>query len=961
MAEKNEKNNSPKASNDISEMLRLLRESVDADRRNENEIVSETESSEDAEIRASLEKIFEETALDTPPRVEEEVDQFEVNENDSWFDLEEEEDEPEEEDPDNDDPWYSDEEESIEDEIAEEEPVEEEFVEEEIEEEDPDNEDPWYSDEEESVEEEIAEEEPVEEEFVEEEIEEEDPDNDDPWYSDEEESIEDEIAEEEPVEEEFVEEETEEENGELFDLEEQILDAEADDEGWYAIDTDADEEGPEIEAEAGEIPLEEESVWYSEEENVIEDEIADEEIYQDEDFEDEDDYIDELDDYTIDPEDDTPEDDYAEEDVYIYDAEIEEQNEELIYEEELDEAEYAEEEDEIGSIDETDLGLISALGIADAEDEPDDEIDTEEYAGDISYDYDGGEYVLENQRYEISAGYKIEKKKTLIRLALGGIIALILLIYESLAAFGVTMPGMLDYSEFPVSHLMISLQGLFICILLSAKQLYIGAFDLVTRRATPYSVSAAMVILNVIYTVVLAVALPDTVQTFNSIGAFSIVAAIAYEYLLLITEEHTFGIFSGKKGQKYAFVTEEGIDNDSEDKRSLFACSTEFNKNYFLRMRKRSEDYKYLTYLILSALGTFLLVFLVSLICKLGVGDSMRNGIMVLNLSLPIGIFGAFSYPIFRASIKALGNRGAFVGGGAIDEYSKTRFVTFAEEELFTSLKTAHVDLRPSGNENISEVLCKTSVLLSAIGGPMKKMVEVMQSEVLDKNVVIDEIFDDGISARADGVRMLAGSAQFLKTHGVEVDGSVTFHDNDESNEVLYVSIDGKLAARYYLKYKADTEFIKLVNELGARGISVGIRTKNPAVNSDVIARRCQGLKYKVYTIKAPAKNEDDIEMRRTTTDSGIVSLGKSLSLAYPLLACCDLKRYYKVDMFIRIISAALGALAVIVNAISGGATEAAVLWALIYHAIWFLPTVLFGMFHFNHRSRKKKFKIIHR
>ena len=709
-----------------------------------------------------------------------------------------------------------------------------------------------------------------------------------------------------------------------------------------------------------EIPSEDESVWYSEEAE-LEEEPAEEEVYQDEDFEDEDGYDEDFEDLSEEESEteDTPEDDYGEEDVYIYDAEKEEE-EEYLYEESADEEDDEDEEPDDNGIDETDIGFINALGIA-SDEEASEEEGTDEYAGDISYDYDGGEYVLENQRYEISAGYRNEKKRTLIRLVIGGAFALLLLIYETLAAFGVTMPGMLEYSEFPVSHVMISLQGLFLCILLSAKQLYIGAADLVHMRATPYSVSAAITVMNVIYSIGLAIAQPETAHSFNCIGAFSIVAAIAYEYLLLISEEHTFGVFSGKKGQKYAFVTEEALDTDADGRISLSACSTEFNKNYFSRMRKRSEDYKYLTYLILSALGASLLTFLISLICRAGIGGAMENGIMVANIALPVGVFGAFSYPIFRASTKALGSRGAFVGGGAIDEYSKTRFVTFSEEELFTSLKTAHVDLRPSGNENISDVLCKTSVLLSAIGGPMRRMVEVMQSGVSDSNVVIDEIFDDGISARADGVEMLAGSAQFLRNHGVEVEPINSFKDNDGANEVLYVSIDGKLAARYYLKYKADPEFIKLVNELGARGVSVGIRTVNPAVNSDIIARRCQGLRYKIYTIKAPAKTKDEAEMRRSTTDSGIVALGRSLCLAYPLLACCDIKRYYKVDMFIRIASAAMGALAVIINAATSGGTEAGLLMTLLYQAVWLLPTVLFGVLHFNHRSKKKRFKIVYR
>ena len=893
MADKNEKNNSSKASNDISEMLRLLRESVDADRRVESEREPVEKSASDEEIRSSLERIFEEIALDTPPKVEEEVDQFEVNETDSWFALEDE-----------------DEEEPADEETIEDEPVEEdEAIKEEPEEEDPDNDDPWYSDEEEPVDEETIEDEPVEE---------------------------DEAIEEEPIEE-----------------------AAEDESGWYAIETESEETDTADEIPE-EIPSEDESVWYSEEEVEPEDEPA-EEVYQDEDFDDDDGYDEDIEELTEENEtEDAPEDDYDEEDVYIYDAEREEREEYLYNESAYEEEAEEDEEPDDNGIDETDIGFINALGIA-SDEEAASEADADDYAGDISYDYDGGEYVLENQRYEISAGYRNEKKRTIVRLALGGAFALLLLIYETLSAFGVTMPGMLEYSEFPVSYVMISLQGLFLCILLSAKQLYIGAADLVHMRATPYSVSAAIVAMNVIYSAGLAIAQPDVAHSFNCIGAFSIVAAIAYEYMLLISEEHTFGVFSGKKGQKYAFVTEEAIETDADGRLSLSACSTEFNKNYFSRMRKRSEDYKYLTYLVLSVLGASILTFLISLICKAGIGSAMENGVMVANIALPVGVFGAFSYPIFRASTKALGNRGAFVGGGAIDEYSKTRFVTFSEEELFTSLKTAHVDLRPSGNENISDVLCKTSVLLSAIGGSMKRMVEVMHSGISDSNVVIDEIFDDGISARADGVEMLAGSAQFLRNHGVEVETVNSFKDNDGSNEVLYVSIDGKLAARYYLKYKADPEFIKLVNELGARGVSVGIRTVNPAVNSDIIARRCQGLRYKIYTIKAPVKTKDEAEMRRATTDSGIVALGRSLCLAYPLLACCDIKTYYKVDMFVRIASAAIGSLAVIINATTAGGTEGALLMTLLYQVAWFLPTVLFGVLHFNHRSKKKKFKIVYR
>ena len=960
MAEKNGNNNSSRSSNDISEMLRLLRESVENDR---GSWTREADSNDldvaavDDEIKLSLEKVFEETSLDKSELddEDEDVDFDDEDETESsWFtfgdDSEDESDtedtEPDEdvteEDPENDDPWCSDEESEKTDESAENDPIDAE-PDEDVVEEDPENDDPWYSDEES---EKVTNEKELEENFIEEIKEELDPDITEDTAEILSENISEDVSEDILIN----------KYGELRQI---------DNSGWYIVTPESEEETS-VENDEKISSIDDESIWYNADESENE-ATSDEEFYQDEEFDDDDEYDDDFakEDFEDTITEKSPENDFAEKDVYIYDA-ASNGEEDYIYEtKEKTEESSVDIDDDETAIDETDIGLLTTLGVSsdDAEAELAEKDDpTDSYAGDISYDYDGGEYVLENQRHEIIAGYKNEKRATLTRLVVCGAFALLLLVYELLSAFGVNMPGMLNKTEFPLSHIMISLQLLVICVLMSVKQLYVGITDLISRNATPHSISSAVVLANVLSSIVLSIASPEQYEIFNFIGAFSIVVAIAYEYLLLNSEEHVFGVFSTKKGQKYAFVLENDPSDVTRDGGiSLCAYSTEFNKNYFFRMRKRSSDYKYLTWVIVGVFGVSLLTFLISLIFKTGIALAMKNGVMIVNLALPIGVFAAFSYPMFRAAVKALGNRGAFVGVSAVDEYSKTRFVTFGEEELFTSLKTTHLDLKPAGNNNVSDVLCKTSVLLSAIGGPMKRMVEMMQSDFIGSTVEIDEIFDDGISATAGEVKMLAGSAQFLIQHGIAVDEATDFKDVDENNEVLYVSIDGKLAARYYLKYKADPEFIKLVNALGSRGISVGIRTRNPGINSDIIARRCPELKYKVYTIKTPAKDEGEQNFVRNTTDSGIVAAGKASGLAYPLLACCDLKKYYKVDMIMRIVSAVLGAAAVIANAIMAGSADMGIISALLYQCVWMIPSFLFGILHFKHRSKKKKFKIVYR
>ena len=1002
-------------SNDISEMLRRLRESYENDKNSVDVAEAEALPTDD-DIKASLERVFEEVSVGEISDDSDDEDMYfeDEDEDSNWFSLEEDDDglsddieeilageigdEPDEE--------------AVEDvgeDLTEESVVYIEEIEESVEDEpsleELDDDSPWYTDSEseqmvdESESEEIeeyddqqTEEEPAEEapeiceEYIKESVEDEpsleELDDDSPWYTDSEsEQMVDESESEEIEEyddqqtEESLAEESYEKNEEYIegsaDETGEVSSDQADEEEWYSVDPAPEEISSEIteaeeQAEAEEISLDDESLWYD---NNSENDLLDDEIYQDEEFEDDEDYEDFEPDPDLDEHgeiEDTPENDYSEQDVYIYDADKEGEADFLSEIAELGvqtEADEHTESEEASRIDATDISFLSTLGVS-APTEADEQAEvrsesSEDYAGDISYDYDGGEYVLEDQKLEISAGYKNEKRRTLVRLAASAAISILLFVYEMLSAGGIELPGMLSFREFPVSHILMSLQMLIVCALLSMKQLYVGLADLIGRRATPYSVSSAVVLANVIYSVIVAIVTPENYATYNFVGALAVTLAIGYEFLLLLSETHSFAVFASKKGQKYAFVVDCSCDETSAGGISLAAASTEFNKNYFFRTRKRPTDYGYLWISIFAVMGASVLVFAASLIFA-GVGDALKNGILLVNMAMPVGVLGAFSFPIYRALVRALGNRGTMVGGAAVDEYSKTRFVTFCEEELFSSLKTTHLDLKPAGNENISDVLCKTSLLLASMGGPMRTMVESMQSDFVGKDVSVREVFDDGISAVADGSDMLAGSAQFLRQHGVDVDESVDFNDVDESNEVLYVSIDGRLAARYYLKYKADVEFIKLVNALGARGISVGIKTRNPAINSDIIARRCPELKYKVYTIKSQTAI-GDADACQTVTDSGLVANGKASSLIYPLLVCCDLKKYYKVDMFIRFASTAVAAVMISVGAILGITNHINAVLVMAYQLFWFLPPILFGFFHFKHHSKRKKFRIVYR
>lgn len=620
-----------------------------------------------------------------------------------------------------------------------------------------------------------------------------------------------------------------------------------------------------------------------------------------------------------------------------------------------------EESNEDAHLDETDIILLETLGYSPSAVEDGDEFVAEQtetnvaeaapkLEGDVAYDYEGGEYLDKKQSSDILAGYKRKKKSIRTRFVITSVAALMMLIYEVLVFRGVILPWMFNQYEFALCHIMFSVQILVIIFAVSARNLCFGIEDLFCGRSTPYSVSSMLLLANIIYSVIIAIVRPESYMLFNFVPSVAVLLAVGYEYLLICHEENTFRmISSGKSADGYAFESDDcSGEVIGERVDSLRAYKTKFNKNYFLRTRKRPSGYNYLKILVPVVAAASLLSFAVSMILNGNLGESLKLAILVMNFAAPIGVLGTYSLPIFMSSEKMLGNKGAMIGHSVADEYADVRFVTFDEEDLFPSMKASHVDFKPSGGLPVSEILRKTGLLFSVIGGPISRLVELPRERDVMAEVRINGVFDDGISATVDGDEMMAGSARFLSLHGISLPSDRDERDSDRSNEVLYISIGGAVAARYYIKYRPDRDFVKVLNRLGDGGVAVGIRTRNPGVNADIIARRCPDLKYRVYTIKSSSRGEDDLSSRRANTESGLFARGKAIYLAYPLLAAKKIRRIYRADRYVRIVSTVIGGATVVLLAMFGMLHEFNSLQAALYQLAWLIPTVAVSLISFK-------------
>ena len=752
----------------------------------------------------------------------------------------------------------------------------------------------------------------------------------------------------------------EEEIDEILDADEEAADDD-DDAPWYSDDDqEADDESEDDEplgAEDVADAVDDDAPWYSDEEADEDDYEELEESEDDEDeltaeeilggFADDDDgdskwYIDDND--ADDENGELPEEEPIGEEIPE-----EEPVEEEIPEEEPVEEEIPEEERKGASaFDDADISLLESMGYDAVTDEDgNDEIvpiprETDDDDGDSTYGNDGVEYETDGQNDDIASGYKRIRNKPLIRLAVTGGVSLLLMIYEVLFFSGAELPWIFNQYDQPLAHIMVSLQLLVIAIAFAAKPLLQGVKDIFKGAATPYSLSAVTATASLIYTVIIAIVRPDDFMLFNFSGAFAIFLACLHEVLLIRHEARSFAVISDSRSKGRFALENDDCSGEvlGAPVRALRAYRTKFNKDYFARTAKRPDDIKGIGLMIAIVSGAATVVFaLTSLIW--GVADGLKAGIVMINFALPLCSLLTYSFPIMLASHKFMGNNGVILGHSVADEYSEVGFLTFDEADLFPSIKTSRVEFKPTGDMPISEIMRMTGLMFSKIGGPISRLVRLDEEKYLSGEAEIKGIFDDGISATVDGCEMLAGSARFLELYGVSVGLSADEKDDERSLGVLYVAIDGRLSARYCISYRPDRDFVKMVNMLGAMGVAVGVRTHNPAVNSDVISARCREMKYKVYAIKLGSGEKDDLTSAREQTHSGICSIGKAARLARPFVAARILKRVYRADRVIRVVAASLGGAFVAIMALLGQVWQFNSLQAAIYQLVFSLPAVI--------------------
>lgn len=352
-----------------------------------------------------------------------------------------------------------------------------------------------------------------------------------------------------------------------------------------------------------------------------------------------------------------------------------------------------------------------------------------------------------------------------------------------------------------------------------------------------------------------------------------------------------------------------------------------------------------------AASGTFrmsmviLAVALVAAVVKGIISKNVYSAVCTFSAvslaALPVNALISTALPFLLASMKAKKTQTAFIGEAACDAYENCGIISFDDTEVFPAKSVKVSSIRTYGDNRIDKVILYMAKIFEKLEGPLSYVfansVQNIESREVEAQIV--EQLADGINVKIDGREVLVGTGNFMRLYDIE-----TTADNiDESflhslGSIMYMSVDGALAAKFYIKYTMNRNFEAILHAFYDAGICVGIKSLDPCITTELVCGNLKGSNYPVSVIKSSGETTV-----AESTESAIISLSGIHNFLKNFIRLDNLRNIYRTNAIIGFAGSVIGLGIAAFLGITGSAAVG-IAFLAIFQILWCIPTVLFSV-----------------
>lgn len=426
-------------------------------------------------------------------------------------------------------------------------------------------------------------------------------------------------------------------------------------------------------------------------------------------------------------------------------------------------------------------------------------------------------------------------------------VAVLLFLLENVSLFGVDVAALLHLGRYPGAIAWLDMMLIACLFFIALPETSEGVRRTLRGVAQPEIFVLAGAIVQGIYCLVVALLAPAAYPLFGFAYAVTVLAAIAASYFSQRAAFLSFRVVSAK-GEKRVLDCRDtrtleaenmALDGAVQEYKSKIARTfrTNFVTDFFDRTARRTVNEGNVL-VALSAGGGLALVtgIILFFLGGAGVMSALPAFTLVFTLACPAFSVLLHTLPYFYATRASAEEHGAFLGEAALDEYAGVNVLTFEDTELFSGEDVNLKRIMLYGDRgNLTKAMRQMAALFGAAGGPL----DAVFSASLDKRCPpAQEVLVEagGLSGRVDGHVVCAGDELYMEKHGMTVpSGTTDGGAATGSIRVMYAAEDGRIYARFFIRYSFSESFTSLLPLLREAGIVPLVYTRDPNVHVELM------------------------------------------------------------------------------------------------------------------------------
>lgn len=288
----------------------------------------------------------------------------------------------------------------------------------------------------------------------------------------------------------------------------------------------------------------------------------------------------------------------------------------------------------------------------------------------------------------------------------------------------------------------------------------------------------------------------------------------------------------------------------------------------------------------------------VAVVLSLWTSGSIRDAVYAAACAffafLPLTMQLTSALPMARATKRVTAVSSAIIGYRAAEKMGDIGAVVIDSNHLFPAGALSLDAMRTFSTLRIDDAIVDAASVVCAAGGALSRIfLDVIDGRQDLLRHVDSILYEDGLglSAWVNEKRVLIGTAELLRGHGVSVPSrDYEARYRDDGQNLVYISVAGNLTAMFVISYHARQEIYDTLFELRKAGVGLVVVNRDCNITSDMISRLFD-FPTKSIQILTPSNERLLGKSMEECCSAGIVYSKGLLGVGRTILSCLRLVR----------------------------------------------------------------------